>query len=139
MASQINPVITANKGAARLALAFLWLTGAGFGCASAEDVPLPKSRPSVWMEPHTFREAAGPDFDSAHVTSAPTECDQRLRAIAAIEPVPRADRPGCVRRRGYGAAGCRDPARRRAHRTQTGAGSAVCLCRICRQLASRRS
>jgi hypothetical protein len=41
------------------------------------------------MEPHTFREAAGPDFDSAHVTNAPTECDQRLRAIAAIEPVPR--------------------------------------------------
>jgi len=41
------------------------------------------------MEPHTFREAAGPDFDSADVTSAPTECDQRLRAIAAIEPVPR--------------------------------------------------
>jgi len=89
MASQINPVITANKGATRLALAFLWLTGAGFGCASAEDVPLPIPRPSVWIEPHTFREAAGPDFDSAHVTSAPTECDQRLRAIAAIEPVPR--------------------------------------------------
>jgi hypothetical protein len=41
------------------------------------------------MEPHAFREAAGPDFDSAHVTNAPTECDQRLRAIAAIEPVPR--------------------------------------------------
>ena len=89
MASHINPVITANWDAMRLALAFLWLAGVGFSPASAEDLPLPKPRPSVWIEPHTFREAAGPDFDSAHVTSAPTECDQRLRAIAAIEPVPR--------------------------------------------------
>jgi len=89
MASHTNPAITANGGATRLTLVFLWLAGACFGLASAEDVPLPKSRPSVWMEPHTFREAAGPDFDSADVTSAPTECDQRLRAIAAIEPVPR--------------------------------------------------
>jgi hypothetical protein len=89
MASHTNPAITASGGATRLTLVFLWLAGACFGLASAEDVPLPKSRPSVWMEPHTFREAAGPDFDSADVTSAPTECDQRLRAIAAIEPVPR--------------------------------------------------
>jgi hypothetical protein len=72
-----------------LAMALLWLAGAGLGLAWAEDVPLPKPRPSVWIMPHTFREAAGPDFDSAHVTSAPTECDQRLRAIAAIEPMPR--------------------------------------------------
>ena len=89
MASHINPVIMANRGATRLAIAFLWLAGGGLGLASAEDVPLPEPRPSVWTEPHTFREAAGPDFDSAHVTSAPTECDQRLGAIAAIEPVPR--------------------------------------------------
>jgi hypothetical protein len=89
MASHINPSITANRGATRLVIAFLWLAGAGFGPASAVDVPLPKPRPSIWIEPHTFRGAAGADFDSAHVTSAPTECDQRLRAIAAIEPVPR--------------------------------------------------
>ena len=76
-------------GAKLLAVAFLWLTAAGFGSALAEDAPLPKPRPSIWIEPHTFREAAGPDFDSAHVTSAPTECDQRIRAVAAIEPMPR--------------------------------------------------
>jgi hypothetical protein len=89
MAAHINPVIMANRGATRLAMALLWLAGAGFGPALAEDVPLPEPRPSVWIEPHTFREAAGPDFDSAHVTSAPTECDQRLGAMAAIELVPR--------------------------------------------------
>ena len=89
MASHINPVITANRDAMRLAPGFLWLVGVGFSPASTEDLPLPKPRPAVWIEPHTFREAAGPDFDSAHVTSAPTDCDQRLRAIAAIEPVPR--------------------------------------------------
>jgi len=74
-------------------MAFLWLAGLGLGpglgLATAEEVPLPKPRPSIWIEPHTFREAAGPDFDSAHVTSAPTECDQRIRAIATIEPMPR--------------------------------------------------
>src|SRR5262245_54167554 len=94
MASHTNPAITANGGATRLTLVFLWLAAACFGLGSAEDVPLPKSRPSVWLEPHTFREAAGPDFDSGHVTSAPTEYDQRLRAIAAIEPVRRLICPG---------------------------------------------
>ena len=93
MASRINPRITAKGGATRRAMAFLWLAGLGLGpglgLATAEEVPLPKPRPSIWIEPHTFREAAGPDFDSAHVTSAPTECDQRIRAIATIEPMPR--------------------------------------------------
>ena len=89
MASRINPRITPKGGATRLAMAFLWLAGLDVGLATAEEVPLPKPRPSIWIEPHTFREAAGPDFDSAHVTSAPTECDQRIRAIATIEPMPR--------------------------------------------------
>ena len=89
MTSRINPRITAKGGATRLAMAFLWLAGLDLGLATAEEVPLPKPRPSIWIEPHTFREAAGPDFDSTQVTSAPTECDQRIRAIAAIEPMPR--------------------------------------------------
>jgi len=55
----------------------------------AEDVPLPRSRPLVWVEPHTFREAAGPDFNSNQVTNAPTECNQRLQAIAVIDLLPR--------------------------------------------------
>lgn len=89
MASRINARIKAKGGATRLAMAFLWLAGLDLGLATAEEVPLPKPRPSIWIEPHTFREAAGPDFDSTQVTSAPTECDQRIRAIAAIEPMPR--------------------------------------------------
>jgi hypothetical protein len=57
----------------------------------AEDVPLPlpRPRPSVWLEPHTFREAAGPDFNSTEVTNAPTDCNQRLQAIAVIDLLPR--------------------------------------------------
>jgi hypothetical protein len=73
----------------RLLMALLWLAGAGGGIAFAEDVPLPKPRPLVWIEPQTFREAAGPDFNSADVTSGATECDDRLAKIATMQPMPR--------------------------------------------------
>lgn len=89
-----NAEIPANICVMRLVIALFWLAGAGGGIAVAEDVPLPRSRPPVWIEPHTFREAAGPDFNSADVTGAPTDCDQRLRAIANIEPMPRLIGPG---------------------------------------------
>ncbi len=47
------------------------------------------------MEPHTFAEAvAGLDFDAADVSSAATPCDQRLAAMAEIEPMPRLIGPG---------------------------------------------
>ncbi|HET9686745.1 MAG TPA: extensin family protein, partial [Pseudolabrys sp.] len=72
-----------------LLFALLFLTGAGGGGAVAEDLPLPRPRPSVWLEPHTFREAAGPDFNSTEVTNTPTDCNQRLQAIAVIELLPR--------------------------------------------------
>jgi hypothetical protein len=72
-----------------LLFALLCLTGAGGGGAVAEDVPLPRPRPRVWVEPHTFREAAGPNFNSTEVTNAPTDCNQRLQAIAVIELLPR--------------------------------------------------
>ena len=64
--------------------------------ARAEDVPLPRPRPSgpAWVVPLTFRDAAGPDFDSAAVTAEPTGCDQRLAAIAKIETMPRLIGPG---------------------------------------------
>ena len=58
------------------------------------DVPLPRPRPTFWPEPHSFAEAAGPGFDTADVTSALSDCDQRLAAIAAIELLPRLIGPG---------------------------------------------
>jgi hypothetical protein len=73
----------------RLLIAFLWLAGAGGGIAVAEEVPLPRPRPPIWIEPLTFREAAGADFNSADVTGEPTECDKRIQTIAAVEPLPR--------------------------------------------------
>jgi hypothetical protein len=61
---------------------------------NGESVPLPRPRPAFWLEPHSFAEAAGPDFDSKNVTSALSDCDQRLTAIAAIELLPRLIGPG---------------------------------------------
>jgi hypothetical protein len=70
---------------------------AGFGCglAAAEDVPLPRPRPPLWVEPQSFAEAvAGLDFNPADVTGAPTDCDGRLADLAEIEPMPRLIGPG---------------------------------------------
>jgi hypothetical protein len=83
----------------RLLIAILWLagffTGLGCGIAAAENVPLPRPRPPIWAEPHSFREAiAGLDFNSADVTSEPSDCRKRLETIAAIEPMPRLIGPG---------------------------------------------
>jgi hypothetical protein len=78
----------------RWLVAILWLAGAIGGLAAAEDVPLPRPRPPVWVEPQTFREAAGPDFNSAEVTSQPSECRLRLEQVAAVEPMPRLIGPG---------------------------------------------
>jgi hypothetical protein len=62
--------------------------------ATVQDVPLPRPRPQLWAEPQSFAEAAGPDFDTADVTSAPSDCDERLSAITAIKLLPRLIGPG---------------------------------------------
>ncbi len=70
------------------------LAGICGGLAAAEDTPLPRPRPPLWVEPQSFREAAGEDFDAADVTAQPSECRQRLEKIAAIVPMPRLVGPG---------------------------------------------
>ena len=57
-------------------------------------MPLPRPRPPAWPEPHSFAEAAGPDFNTADVTSAPSDCNQRVATIAVIELLPRLIGPG---------------------------------------------
>lgn len=78
----------------RALIATVFLAGFGCGLAAAEDVPLPHPRPPFWVEPQSFREAAGEDFDTADVTAKPSDCRQRLDKIATIEPMPRLIGPG---------------------------------------------
>ena len=63
-----------------------------------------RPRPPIWSEPQSFRDAAGPDFDSADVTGKPS----RVRSAAASHRRHRADaaadRAGRLRRQRHGAA-----------------------------------
>ncbi len=75
-----------------------------FGPAWADDVPLPRPRPGAlpaakaahapWREPFSFREAAGAEFNSAAVTSAPSPCRVRLAKFTTLSPMPRLIGPG---------------------------------------------
>lgn len=88
----------------RALLSILMLAGFGGGLACAEVIPLPRPRPPMakppswvatsWSEPHTFREAVGPDFKSDEVTSELSACRLRLQKFAAVEAMPRLIGPG---------------------------------------------
>lgn len=68
---------------------------AGCGVTAADEVPLPRPRPAIWVEPRSFAEAvAGLDLDLTAVTSDPTPCDKRLAGMAAIGLMPRLIGPG---------------------------------------------
>ena len=83
-----------DTGPVRALIATVFLAAFGCGLAAAQDVPLPRPRPPLWGEPLTFREAAGPDFNSAEVTSQPSACRLRLEKVAVVEPMPRLIGPG---------------------------------------------
>jgi hypothetical protein len=50
--------------------------------------------PPVGAEPHSFREAAGLDFNADDVTSEPSDCRKRLEVIAVVDAMPRLIGPG---------------------------------------------
>ena len=90
---QASPLIKAKSKSEQSEPATL-KKAVGSTTGSVEDVPLPRPRPPFWLEPHSFAEAAGPGFDTTNVTSALSDCDQRLAAIATIELLPRLIGPG---------------------------------------------
>jgi hypothetical protein len=92
--SRINAAFVPIIAPVRAILATVFVAAFGCGVAAAELVPLPRARPAVRSEPLTFRQAAGPDFNSAEVTSKPSDCRLRLEKVAAVEPLPRLIGPG---------------------------------------------
>jgi hypothetical protein len=89
------PQSLADSAAMRLFFAILVLSGLAGGLARAQPVPLPRPRPPIWIEPHSFAEAvAGLDFNAAEVSKDPTACDRRLAAMAEIVALPRLIGPG---------------------------------------------
>jgi len=78
-----------------LILALAWL---GLGCTwgRAETVPLPRPRPSLalFQSPARLADGGHPEFGLAAGTDRPTDCDERLRAMAEVAFVPRLIGPG---------------------------------------------
>ncbi len=112
----------------RALLATLFLAAFGYGLAAAGVVPLPHPRPSAplaWAVPQSFRDAAGADFNSAAVTSAPSDCRKRLDTIAVIEPMPRLIGPGACGGGDMVQINAVQLAGHVAHRNPAGAGAAL--------------
>lgn len=87
---------------ARFCIGMAWIVGVALVTSPvlADDVPLPRPRPAKpvasapWREPLSFREAAGAEFNSAAVTSAPSPCRTRLEKMATLAAMPRLIGPG---------------------------------------------
>jgi hypothetical protein len=121
MLSRTNAAIFPDTPRMRTLMAIVVLASFGCGIAVVEasaqpapntasagaipnPVPLPRPRPkmgllpswiaTLWREPTTFREAAGEDFKTADVTSAPSACRTRLSTFAVVTPMPRLIGPG---------------------------------------------
>jgi hypothetical protein len=64
--------------------------------AAAEEIPLPRPHPPLWVEPHSFAEAVADlaDFAATDMSAQPSDCDKRLAPIAAFLPLPRLIGPG---------------------------------------------
>jgi hypothetical protein len=121
MLSRTNAAIFPDTPRMRTLMAIVVLASFGCGIAVVEasaqpapntasagaipnPVPLPRPRPkmgllpswiaTLWREPTTFREAAGEDFKTADVTSAPSACRTRLEKFAVVAAMPRLIGPG---------------------------------------------
>ena len=121
MLSRTIAAILPDTGTMRTLMAMVMLAAFGCGIASsqpaqkpaeqaaaapaaANGIPLPRPRPkmglllswiaTLWTEPKTFREAAGADFKTDEVTSAPSPCRQRLEKFAVLAAMPRLIGPG---------------------------------------------
>ena len=62
--------------------------------AAEEIIPLPRPRPNIPFEPRSFAEANPGLFDTAELTTEPSDCRLRLAEMAEVEPLPRLIGPG---------------------------------------------
>lgn len=70
------------------------LAASGCSALAGSDIPLPRPRPEIFVEPRSFAEANAGLFDTTQLTSEPSDCQIRLKAIAEFEPMPRLIGPG---------------------------------------------
>jgi len=77
----------------RQLIALLCLSGLSCGLAAGKDVPLPPPRPILSPLP-AVAELAETNMNADAISSRPSECDQRLAALADVVLLPRLIGPG---------------------------------------------